>query len=108
MITRQVRYRERLKAKAFSMFPHDIFGHYCQQCQRDSRYLEFAHKQYTGLMGMGRGSKERYKDVITHPQAYCLLCPECHLAFDKARLKGRRKRTKITLPVTFEAQQCVQ
>ncbi len=55
-------------------------------CEHPYEKLEFAHTKRTGLNGWGRGRKERYYDVINHPDSYILLCKECHKLFDRGEL----------------------
>lgn len=60
------------------------FGGKCWNCGSTSN-LEFAHIKDTELNGMGRGRKERYNDIIKHPDCYALLCggeSSCHVMFD--------------------------
>jgi hypothetical protein len=45
--------------------------------------LEFAHTFHTGLEGQGRGRNARIRDIIQHPEAYRLLCKECHVRLDR-------------------------
>lgn len=58
------------------------FGERCAKCGSRTE-LEFAHVVTTGLNGRGRGSAERYYDILRHPRAYRLLCRRCHRAFDR-------------------------
>ena len=44
--------------------------------------LEYAHIKPTGLSGMGRGRKERFYDLLRHPDSYIVLCHGCHEAMD--------------------------
>lgn len=63
------------------------FGGKCVRCnvhytQED---LEFAHIGKTPLSGTGggRGSYQRMKDILDHPDAYALMCNDCHASFDE-------------------------
>ena len=58
------------------------FGNRCEFCGYTSE-LEFAHILPTGLMGMGRGKKKRYYNIVNHKPDYLLLCKDCHRKFDK-------------------------
>jgi len=55
-------------------------------CPTPTENLEFAHTKRTGLSGWGRGRKERYYDVLKHPDCYILFCKECHKLFDRGEL----------------------
>ena len=55
-------------------------------CPTPTENLEFAHIEPTGIEGWGRGRKERYYDVIKHPDCYILLCKGCHRLFDNGEL----------------------
>lgn len=66
------RYIRRLKALAVN-----LVGAACWKCGR-RRELEFAHAKPTGLRGMGRGSGERYRDILAHPDCYVRACKTCH------------------------------
>ena len=57
------------------------FGGQCIHCTA-TEALEFAHTKPTELKGRGRGRKERVYDVIKHPDAYILLCHQCHKNYD--------------------------
>ncbi len=59
------------------------WGHTCFRCGSKVR-LEFAHKRPTELHGQGRGRKERVSDVRRNPDAYVLLCHDCHAWFDRS------------------------
>lgn len=63
----------------------DLLGNKCQNCG-NIYALEFAHKKKTDLNGRGRGSNDRYLDVLRHPDSYILLCKPCHTDFDSGRL----------------------
>lgn len=72
------RYRRRLRLKA-----RRLFGDRCNACgSRTLRPLHFAHVAPTGLRGAGRGMTHRYLDVLRHPEAYTLLCIDCHMKLD--------------------------
>lgn len=61
------------------------FKNRCALCGKKGtkiRPLQFAHIKETLLNGRGRGSYERYKDVLNNTKSYTLLCNECHLDFD--------------------------
>ena len=40
--------------------------------------LEFHHLRGTKVRGRGRGSWERLNDIRLNPDAYILLCDNCH------------------------------
>ena len=40
--------------------------------------LQFHHIKETKLNGEGRGSNQRYYDIVKHPDAYIPLCYFCH------------------------------
>lgn len=67
------------------------FGNRCAECGStpsedfELNRLEFAHVVTTGLNGRGRGSAERYYDILKNPGAYRLLCRPCHRRFDRER-----------------------
>ena len=63
------------------------FGGKCSFCGAKID-LQFAHRTDTDLTGKGRGRKERYYDVVKNPDAYILLCENCHLIYD-----GKQART---------------
>ncbi|MGH7259958.1 MAG: hypothetical protein ACREI9_04670 [Nitrospiraceae bacterium] len=44
--------------------------------------LEFAHVEATGLKGRGRGRTKRIHDIRRNPEAYRLLCRQCHMDLD--------------------------
>ena len=54
-----------------------IFGGSCKTCG-GADMLEFAHIEPTDVIGIGRGSYQRVKDVLSNPEAYTLLCQPCH------------------------------
>lgn len=59
------------------------FGEVCTAAGCGSRHrLEFAHIAHTGLNGRGRGSRNRYYDILRHPECYRLLCRTHHRALD--------------------------
>ena len=58
------------------------FGNRCEFCGYTSG-LEFAHIVPTGLMGMGRGKKKRYYNIVNNKTDYLLLCKDCHRRFDR-------------------------
>jgi hypothetical protein len=61
------------------------FGGECYHCASKGttwrRRLEFAHK-YPCRDGPGRGSNNRMREVLRHPENFLLLCRPCHIAFD--------------------------
>lgn len=58
-------------------FIRELYGGKCWICGSTDK-LEFAHIIPTGLYGMGRGKRNRLKDVINNPECYALLCNYCH------------------------------
>lgn len=65
------------------------YGNQCAICgeqlhldEKGRPNLQFAHSKSTGIRGSGRGRKERIADIRKHPQAYRLLCIDCHLETD--------------------------
>jgi len=72
------------------------FGGKCQKCGSTQK-LEFAHKEPTGLNGLGRGRKERYYDVIKNPEKYWLSCPDCHDEYDRDKGGKGSARTQKAL-----------
>lgn len=60
----------------------DARGDKCRRCGSRSK-LEFAHVKETGLNGRGRGQMHRYGDIKRNPDAYELLCWDCHREFDR-------------------------
>lgn len=62
----------------------EAVGGYCQNvaCPFMNWDLQFAHLRPTGVVGRGRGSSVRARDIRRNPSAYALLCRECHRAFD--------------------------
>ena len=44
--------------------------------------LEFAHVRETGLIGRGRGRKERYYDIVNNLDCYRLMHHDCHTYYD--------------------------
>ena len=60
-----------------------LFGGVCSynDCKITEK-LEFAHILPTNIMGKGRGSCVRVKDVKDHPASYRLLCSKHHLEYD--------------------------
>jgi len=72
-----------------------LFGGKCMFCGKETD-LEFAHIRPTKVVGLGRGSYKRIKDVIEKPHSYILLCKECHRAFDN----GKREYMRIQLLIT--------
>jgi hypothetical protein len=57
-------------------------GSCCELCY-DIENLEFAHIFSTSLNGQGRGQWKRTLDLLTNPEAYLLLCKNCHTKLDK-------------------------
>ena len=49
----------------------------CEICGSQSS-LEFHHLRGTKVRGRGRGSWERLNDIRLNPDAYILLCDNCH------------------------------
>jgi len=57
------------------------FANCCLYCGGEEK-LEFAHVNPTDLKGWGRGRKERYYDIVKHPDDYVLFCKGCHRDYD--------------------------
>ena len=57
-----------------------LIGGACAQCQatQDTKPLEFAHLEPTGLNGRSRGKSRRLFNILKHPDKYVLLCVDCH------------------------------
>jgi len=72
-------------AKAVRLELVQQFGGECYHCASKGttwrRRLEFAHK-YPCRKGMGRGSNNRVREVLRHPENFLLLCRVCHIAYD--------------------------
>lgn len=66
--------RHRERRRQLCLF---LLGGRCIECGATDR-LEFAHKKPTRLTGAGRGSKERYRDVLAFTPCYQLLRRDCH------------------------------
>lgn len=60
----------------------DARGNQCRRCGSRLK-LEFAHVKETKLRGRSRGQMHRYCDIKRNPDAYELLCWNCHREFDK-------------------------
>lgn len=58
----------------------DDSGGACAQCHatQDTKPLEFAHLEPTGLNGRSRGKSRRLFNILKHPDKYVLLCVDCH------------------------------
>ena len=56
------------------------------KCPNPTENSQFAHVKRTRLKGRGRGRKERYYDVVKHPDCYILLSKDCHKKFDNGEL----------------------
>ena len=58
----------------------DDSGGACAQCQatQNTKPLEFAHLEPTGLNGRSRGKSRRLFNILKHPDKYVLLCVDCH------------------------------
>jgi len=69
------------------------FGGRCEQCGRTEN-LEFAHLNHNDVHGIGRGSNQRIRDIMKHPDNYILLCFKCHKAYDKGELTLKVKLIK--------------
>lgn len=52
--------------------------YYCYQNFSSKSIIEFHHIKETGLMGIGRGRKERYYDILNNPNSYVTLHKKCH------------------------------
>lgn len=48
--------------------------------------VQFCHKAETELKGMGRGRKERFYDIVKHPEAYLPFCKTHHRQYDKGQI----------------------
>ena len=64
-------------------------GNRCALCSA-TELLEMAHKHATGISGRGRGRVERVRDWLKNPDAYVLLCRDCHLWFDRKQSSSSR------------------
>ena len=78
---------ERIKKKIIEL--RELMGGKCAnpRCPNSSDDLQFAHVKRTKVRGWGRGRKERYYDVVKHPDCYILLTKYCHKLFDDGELK---------------------
>lgn len=56
--------------------------------------VEFAHIKPTKLRGKGRGRKERYYDLIRHPESYRPLCSKHHREYDNEKANNRGNERK--------------
>lgn len=56
------------------------FGDGCNTCGGREQ-LHFHHIKPTLLSGKGRGSPQRYYDVVKNPKSYLLMCRSCHKEF---------------------------
>ncbi len=52
-------------------------GGKCERCGGPPPF-QFHHVKPTGLNGQGRGYNRRVLDVLNNPDAYVMLCEECH------------------------------
>lgn len=73
------------------------YGGACTRCGSTKR-LEFAHVKPTALNGRGRGSRERYYDVLKHPDCYTLLCRKHHNLMDGPNWKSRQAEQRAEEP----------
>lgn len=73
---RDRRYRAKLKQRAV-----DATANRCEHCS-GTKKLQFAHRVPTALEGRGRGSRQRYMDVVLHSECYLRLCASCHYDYD--------------------------
>jgi len=65
------------------------FGGKCKNCGSTEK-LQFAHIEKTKLSGSkGRGTKERFYDVLKNPEKYRLYCEGCHEQYDAGQLKEK-------------------
>jgi len=87
--------RARLKCRAHRAVA-SIFAEVCGHCGADGTEvaLELAHVRPTTLSGPGRGQDRRFLDAIRHPEAYALLCPDCHGALDGRIYRRPRNRKR--------------
>jgi hypothetical protein len=94
---RQNKYVYHLRAKLVEMF-----GGKCEDCsatQKDLDELEkpkklhFAHKVgFRFGYGMSRGKNHRVLAVKKNPERFRLLCPACHLEYDRSNpITGEEK-----------------
>ena len=61
-------------------------GKRCHICGIYQRRGEFAHKNNTveqTVTGKGRGRNKRIISIKNNPDAYILLCHDCHVEYDK-------------------------
>jgi predicted HNH restriction endonuclease len=72
MTSKQARWRARERDKVLA-----AFGNKCEFCGKVCE-LEMHHEKPTGLVGRGRGSRERLNDWKAHPDHFKLLCGDCH------------------------------
>ena len=64
------------------------FGDKCTSCgAKDMDDLEFAHYRPNHLVGLGRGSYKRIRDILANPENYILLCKSCHASMDGRNIK---------------------
>ena len=64
----------------------DERGNKCSRCP-STVDLEFAHVKPTSLYGRGRGQMRRINDIRKNPDAYELMCKDCHSKFDRGGKK---------------------
>ena len=55
----------------------------CPICkQKNDSFSEFAHIKDNNFGGMGRGRRERYYNIIKHPDCYRRMHHDCHEYYD--------------------------
>lgn len=69
-------HREYIKARRMRALRRVEKG--CEHIRSDLVGIHVHHLRPTGLMGRGRGSQARLRDIELYPDAYILLCVYCH------------------------------
>lgn len=80
-VTQQARWIKELRRRLLLYRGGRCQGVGCS-CEKN---LEFAHLKPTSVVGRGRGRSDRYLDIKRNPDAYILLCRDCHRRFDRGR-----------------------
>ena len=82
------------------------YGNRCGICGSTKR-LEFTHAAPTGLCSRGRGIRNRYFDILAHPECYALVCRSCHKGEDFRHSRGMDVLLPtITLPILARRSSC--